>query len=52
MSKNKKGSGATGDIGTLEAAKDFMQESSGTKVQNPDQNKEIHKEALGRNAHR
>ena len=48
---NKKDGSATGLVGTLEATKDFMQESSGTKVQNPDQNKEIHKAALGRNAH-
>ncbi|MCL2571846.1 MAG: hypothetical protein FWE11_05535 [Defluviitaleaceae bacterium] len=52
MSKNKKDGSATGNVGSLEAANDFMQESSGTTVQNPDQNKEIHKAALGRNAHR
>ena len=52
MSKNKKDASATGFVGDLEATKDFMPESGGTKVQNPDQNKEIHKAALGRNAHR
>jgi len=52
MSKNKKDASATGNVGSLEAANDFMQESDGTKVQNPDQNKEVHKAALGRNARR
>ena len=53
MSKGNKDGSATGFVGTLEATKEsFLKESSGTKVQNPNQNKEIHKEALGRNAHR
>jgi len=53
MSKSNKDANATGFVGTLEATKEeFLKESSGTKVQNPNQNKEIHKEALGRNAHR
>jgi len=30
----------------------FLKETDGTKVQNPDQNKEIHNAALGRNAHK
>jgi|GEM_PF-3089775 len=52
MAKNKKNASATGQVGTLEAAKDYMSESSGTKVQNANQNKDIHKEALGPNTHR
>ena len=53
MVKNKKDASATGFVGTLEATREeFLQESSGTKVQNSNQNKEIHKEALWRNAHR
>ena len=49
---NKKDGSPIGNVGTLEATKDYMKESAGTKVQNPNQNKEIHKEALGRNARR
>ena len=53
MSKNKKDGSATGNVGTLEATKSgYIKETDGTKVQNPNQNKEIHKEALGRNARR
>jgi len=53
MSKNNKDASPTGSVGTLEATREeFLTESSGTKVQNPDQNKEIHKQGLGRNAHR
>ncbi|MCL2404850.1 MAG: hypothetical protein FWC92_04800 [Defluviitaleaceae bacterium] len=54
-SKNKKDKGSnetTGLTGTLETAKDWISESDGTKVQNPNQNKEIHKQALGPNARR
>ena len=53
MDKKNKGSGeSTGLTGTLKAAKDWISESDGTKVQNPNQNKEIHKQALGPNARR
>ena len=53
--KNKSSNEPTGLNGTLEAAKDWLGKSGGSggaKVQNPNQNKEIHKEALGPNAHR
>ena len=53
MANNKKDASPTGFVGTLEATKEeFLQAASGTKVQNSNQNKESHKEALGRNAHR
>ena len=53
MGKSKKDTNdSTGLTGTLETAKDWIKETGGTKVQNPNQNKEIHKEALGRNARR
>ena len=50
--KNKSANESTGHTGTLEAGKDWISESDGTKVQNPNQNKQIHKEALGSNARR
>jgi len=50
--KDKKSNESTGLTGTLETAKDWISESDGTKVQNPNQNKEVHKQALGRNAKR
>ena len=50
--KNKATNESTGNTGTLETAKDWISETGGTKVQNPNQNKEIHKEALGPNARR
>jgi len=46
---------STGNTGTLEAAKDgidWIDKSPGAKVQNPNQNKEIHKQGLGRNSNR
>ena len=49
---NKASKGSTGLTGTLETGKDWISESDGTKVQNPNQNKEIHKAALGPNARR
>ena len=53
MDKQNKGSNdRTGLTGSLEAAKDWISETGGTKVQNPNQNKQIHKEALGPNARR
>jgi len=53
MSKKNKGtSEITGNTGTLETAKDWISETDSTKVQNPNQNKEIHKQGLGRNAKR
>jgi len=48
----KKSNETTGLTGTLETAKDWISESDGTKVQNPNQNKEVHKQALGPNARR
>ena len=50
--KANKSNDTTGLTGTLETAKDWISETDGTKVQNPNQNKQIHKEALGRNAKR
>ena len=53
MSKHEKGQNkSTGLTGTLETGKDWISETKGTKVQNPNQNKEIHKEALGPNTKR
>ena len=53
MDKKKKGSNESiGLTGTLETAKDWIRESDGTKVQSPDQNKNIHKQSLGPNARR
>ena len=53
MEKHKKGTNEpTGQTGTLESAKDWMGKSDAVKVQNPDQNKEIHKQSLGPNARR
>ena len=49
---NKSSNETTGLTGTLETGKDWISETDGTKVQNPAQNKEIHKQALGRNAHK
>ena len=50
--QNKTTNESTGLTGTLEAGKDWISESDGTKVQNPNQNKQVHKEALGPNARR
>ena len=50
--KEKDMNESTGLTGTLEASKDWMNTSVGAKVQNPNQNKEIHKQGLGRNAKR
>jgi len=53
MDKKEKASNeSTGLTGTLETAKDWIDKSVGAKVQNPNQNKEIHKQSLGRNAKR
>ena len=53
MSKNKKDSNeSTGLTGTLETANNWISESDGTKVQNPNQNKQVHKQGLGPNARR
>ena len=53
MSKKQKGQNeSTGNTGTLEASNDWLDKSPGAKVQNPNQNKEIHKQAMGRNAGR
>jgi len=41
-----------GMTGSLETAKDWLHETEGTMVQNPDQNNQIHKQSLGTNAHR
>ncbi|MCL2360406.1 MAG: hypothetical protein FWC73_01170 [Defluviitaleaceae bacterium] len=48
--KTKSPNESTGYTGTLEAAKDWLDDSVGTKVQNPNQNKDIHKQGLGPNA--
>ena len=50
--KNKSTNESTGLTGTLETANDWIDDSVGAKVQNPNQNKEIHKQGLGRNARR
>jgi len=52
MQATKSSNKPQGNVGTLEAAKNMLHETDGTQVQNANQNKEIHKEALGRNAHR
>jgi len=53
MDKKKKGSNQpTGLTGTLETGKEWISESDGTKVQNPNQNKQIHKQSLGPNTKR
>jgi len=53
MDKNKKTANEpTGLTGTLETGKEWISESDGTKVQNPNQNKNIHKQSLGPNARR
>ena len=50
---NSKGSSeTTGLTGTLENAENWIKETNGTTVQNPNYNKEIHKQAQGRNAKR
>jgi len=41
-----------GLTGSLETAKDWLHETEGTAVQNPDQNNQIHKQSLGSNARR
>ncbi|MCL2528481.1 MAG: hypothetical protein FWE42_08700 [Defluviitaleaceae bacterium] len=54
-SKSKNTNESTGLTGTLETSNnsmDWMDKSVGAKVQNPNQNKEIHKQALGPNARR
>ena len=50
--KNNTQNESTGNTGTLEASKDWLDKSAGAKVQNPNQNKEIHKQGMGRNAGR
>ena len=52
QNKQENQNNPTGLTGTLEAGKDWISESDGTKVQNPNQNKQIHKQALGPNARR
>jgi len=53
MDTHKKTSNDTiGLNGTLEASKDWIKETDGTKVQNPNQNNQIHKQSLGPNARR
>ena len=53
MNKDKKNANeSTGLTGTLETANDWISETDSTKVQNPNHNKEIHKQALGPNARR
>jgi len=47
MSKRKQTSETTGLTGTLETANDWIHETDGTKVQNPNQNNQIHKQSLG-----
>ncbi|MCL2204715.1 MAG: hypothetical protein FWB88_12335 [Defluviitaleaceae bacterium] len=42
----------TDNVGTLEATKELFKETAGTQVQNAEQNKQIHKQALGPNAKR
>jgi len=50
MSKCKQSSETKGLTGTLETANDWIHETDGTKVQNPNQNNQVHKQSLGRNA--
>ena len=50
--RNKQTGETTGMTGTLENAENWISETDGTSVQNPDQNKEIHKQGQGRNARR
>jgi len=52
MSNQNKPIGKTGTLEAAKTPKDWITESDGTKVQNPNQNKEIHKQALGPNARR
>ncbi|MCL2499713.1 MAG: hypothetical protein FWE90_05180 [Defluviitaleaceae bacterium] len=53
MSNNNPPIPPKGNVGTLEATKDMLfSETDGTKVQNAEQNKQIHKQSLGRNAKR
>ena len=52
MDKNKNLNDITGLNGTLESAKDWIKETEGTAVQNPNQNNQIHKQSLGSNARR
>jgi len=52
MSKRNQSSETEGLSGTLEMANDWIHETDGTKVQNPNENNQIHKQSLGRNAKR
>ncbi|MCL2387408.1 MAG: hypothetical protein FWC89_07670 [Defluviitaleaceae bacterium] len=52
MDKHKKSGDSDGLTGTLETANDWIRETEGTKVQNPNQNNQIHKQSLGSNARR
>ncbi|MCL2605582.1 MAG: hypothetical protein FWD90_14005 [Defluviitaleaceae bacterium] len=52
MDKHVTSTKPLGNVGTLEAAKEMLHETDGTKVQNAEQNKQIHKQSLGRNVKR
>ena len=52
MDKSKQTSETAGNVGALESSENWIKETDSSAVQNPNQNNQVHKQGLGRNARR